>query len=204
VVITGNCRSGWASDVYGWDDNHVESGSTAAYRPYPACDATYSRAVYDSKLVRYFEDSTFVSAAVDPTQTPAEHDAQALTPARVAMMIRCGVNLFGFDQLLPNDGRIDASIWSWAQDEPSGGPGRCALQRQDGRWIASACDRHNVAACRTATGWKVTSQSVRQADGAAACSRLGATFDVPRSGWENSQLRAVAGRRDVWLRYVVP
>src|SRR3712207_7384477 len=44
-------------------------------------------------------------------------------------MTDCGVNLFGFDQLLPSDGRIEATIWSWAKDEPRQ-PGGCALQRR--------------------------------------------------------------------------
>src|SRR3954451_14213344 len=123
VVLVGNCRSGWASDVYGWDDNHVESGSTPDYRPFPACDKTYPRSVYDAKFVRYYEDSTFVSAATDPGQTPEQQGADALTPARVGGMTRCGGNLFGFDQLLPNDGRMNASIWSWAKDQPRPGAG---------------------------------------------------------------------------------
>src|SRR3954471_5961166 len=63
VVLVGNCRSGWASQVFSWDDNHVESGSTQNYKPYSTCDATYNRGVYDSKLVRYYEDSTFVATA---------------------------------------------------------------------------------------------------------------------------------------------
>src|SRR3954467_10207574 len=90
VVLVGNCRSGWASDVFGWDDNHVESGSTPKYPPFPACDATYPRSVYDSKLVRYYEDSTFVSAAVDPAQSPADSEADSLTPERGANMTRRG------------------------------------------------------------------------------------------------------------------
>src|SRR5204863_8930909 len=79
VVIVGNCRPGWASDVYSWDDNHVESGSTPDYKPFPGCDATYPRSVYDTKLVRYYEDSTFVSAATDPTESPADAHAAMLT-----------------------------------------------------------------------------------------------------------------------------
>src|SRR2546429_8194772 len=88
VVIVGNCRSGWASDVYSWDDNHVESGSTADYSAFPTCDATYPRSVYDSQLVRYFEDSTWVSAAVDPAEAPSPAHGRMLTPPRGADMAR--------------------------------------------------------------------------------------------------------------------
>ena len=204
VVLVGNCRAGWASDVYSWDDNHVESGSTPGYKPFPACDSTYDRGVYDSKFVRYYEDSTFVATAIDPTQTPAQHDAQALTPARVASMTRCGVNLFGFDQILPHDGRIDATIWSWAKNEPGSTPGRCGLQRRDGRWLARSCAAHRPAACRTSEGgWTLTRRPVAYRRARAACAKLGARFDLPRSGYDNSLLRAAAGSHGVWLRYAV-
>jgi hypothetical protein len=201
VVLVGACRSGWASDVYGWDDNHVESGSTPKYRPFPSCDATYPRSVYDSKLVRYYEDSTFVSAAVDPTQSPAQAQADALSPDRVASMTRCGVNLFGFDQLLPHDGRIEASIWSWAKGQPDATGGRCTVQRSDGRWLTRPCRSRRLAACRTAAGWALTSRSVAYSGAGSACRKRGAAFDLPRTGYESSQLRAVAGKRGVWLRY---
>jgi hypothetical protein len=201
VILVGNCRSGWASDVYSWDDDHVESGSTPDYRPFPACDSTYPRSVYDSKLVRYFEDSTFVSAAIDPAETPAQAEDAMLTPQHVADMTRCGVNLFGFDQILPNDGRIAASIWSWAEDEPRPGPGLCASQRSDGRWITAPCSERHPAACRTAAGWALTPQAVAYDGAAAACRARGARLDYPRTGYDNSLLRQAAGSAQPWLGY---
>jgi hypothetical protein len=201
VVLVGNCRSGWASDVYSWDDNHVESGSTPDYKPFPACDKTYARPVYDSKLVRYFEDSTFVSAATNPTESPADDNAHSLTPAHVADMTHCGVNLFGFDQLLPHDGRIDATIWSWVNDEPDLDGGRCAMQRADGRWLTGHCSVRRRAVCRVAGGGlTLTPRAVRWDRALSACRVAGATFDLPRTGYENSVLRAAAGAQRVWLR----
>ena len=203
VVIVGNCRSGWASDVYGWDDVHVESGSTPNYKPFPACDATYNRSVYDSKMVRYFEDSTFVATAIDPTQTPAEHQAGMLTPDKVASMTRCGVHLFGLDQILPHDGRIKASIWSWAKNEPSADGGSCGLQRaSDGRWVTAPCKEHHRAVCRAADGGLTLTAKRESYDGAAkACAKSGAIFDLPRTGYENSMVRQQAGGDAVWLAY---
>jgi hypothetical protein len=201
VVLVGNCRSGWASDVFSWDDNHVESGSTPAYRPFPACDSTYGRDVYDVKLVRYYEDSTFVSSAVDPAQSPSQHEADSLTPEKVASMTRCGVNLFGFDQILPDDGRIDASIWSWLKDQPDRSRGRCAVQRSDGRWLTRPCGTRRRAACRDAGDWTLTPRAVTFAGANAACRSQGARFGLPRTGYENSQLRAAAGKRAAWLDY---
>jgi hypothetical protein len=204
VVLVGNCQPGWASDVYSWDDNHVESGSTPGYRAFPACDSTYSRSVYDSKFVRYFEDSTFVSAAVNPTQSPAQAEDQMLTPPRVADMTRCGVNLFGLDQILPGDGRIEASIWSWSKDEPNSSAGRCALQRSDGRWLTGPCQTRHPAACRTTAGWILTPRAVPYSGASSACSARKATFDLPRTGYENSQLREAAGSSEVWVKYTLP
>jgi hypothetical protein len=203
VVLVGNCRSGWATDVFGWDDNHVESGSTPDYKPFPTCDKTYPRSVYDAKFVRYFEDSTFVSAATDPGQSPEQQQANALTPARVGDMTRCGVNLFGFDQLLPNDGRIEASVWSWAKGQPKAGAGgRCAVQRKDGRWLTRPCGAQHRAACRGADGgWLLSPRAVPWSRARTACRAVHGTFDLPRSGYENSLLRAASGSRGIWLRY---
>jgi hypothetical protein len=203
VVLVGNCRGGWAGEVFGWDDVHVESGSTSKYRDFPSCDASYDRAVYDSKLVRYYEDSTFVSAAVDPTSTPAQAAAEMLKPQRVFAMTRCGVNLFGFDQLLPDDGRIGASIWSWAPDKPDRSQGRCAIQRKDGRWTTRGCSAYKRAACLVAGSWRVTGKPFTHAGARAECRRRGGELGLPRSGYDNSSLRdgAPGDANELWLGY---
>jgi hypothetical protein len=201
VVIVGNCRSGWSSDVFGWDDVHVESGSTPKYKPFPTCDATYPRSVYDTKLVRYYEDSTFVSSAIDPTRSPKAARAEMITPDKAAAMTRCGVNLFGFDQLLPNDGRIEASIWSWDTDKPRPSDGRCGLQRPNGRWATGPCRVLRKAACRVNGEWRITRQLTYD-PAVAQCRKLGGTLGLPRTGYDNSVLRALAGPHiAVWIGY---
>ncbi|HEY2217546.1 MAG TPA: hypothetical protein VGH21_08615, partial [Solirubrobacteraceae bacterium] len=197
VILTGNCVKGWASLVYGWDNVHVESGSTPAYKPFPACDATYPRDVYDTKLVRYYEDSTLVRVTLAPT-TPAV-DPERLTPEKVAAMTSCGVNLFGFDQLLPQDGRLAATIWSWAEGQPDAAAGPCTVQRRDGRWGSSACTLRRRAACRTSSGWRLSTHAVRSALAARSCRNLEARFSFPRSGEDNAQLHAIAGSREPWI-----
>jgi hypothetical protein len=202
LVLVGNCRSGWAGEVFGWDDVHVESGSTSRYRDYPDCDASYGRDVYDAKLVRYYEDSTFVSAAIDPTTTPAQAAAEMLKPAKVAAMTHCGVNLFGLDQLLPDDGRIDASIWSWAPDKPDRSQGRCAIQRADGRWTTRRCSVRRRAACRSDGNWQVTGSSYTHAGARAECIRRGGTLGLPRTGYDNAALRKAApSTAEIWIDY---
>src|SRR3712207_7164870 len=52
-------------------------------------------------------------------------------------MLACGVDLLGFDQLLPDDGRHLAMAWSWAALEPR--RGSCAEMNRDARWQAAPC-----------------------------------------------------------------
>jgi hypothetical protein len=198
VVVVGGCAEGWASHVFDWDDVHVESGSTAAYRPFPECDPTYGREVYAAKLVRYYEDSTFVADAIDPTAPP--EDPEALTPAKTRQMVRCGVDLLGFDQLLPDDGRLGAAVWSWARDRPRRGRSGCAVQSPDSRWVVGSCGTRRRAACRTRGGaWRLTRTRVRHNAARQACRRRRARFAAPRSGHENALLRAAAGRKRIAL-----
>jgi hypothetical protein len=201
VILVGSCAPGWSTDVFDWNDTHVESGSTPGYQPYPTCDATYGASVYAAKLVRYFEDTTLVSALLNPTTPPA--NPNALTPIKVQSMTNCGVNLFGLDQLLPEDGRIQGTLWSWAPDEPKAGAGGCTLQGADSRWVAAPCADVHPAACQATDGtWSVTPTAVAFDDATAACAALGSTFALPRAGDQNSALHAVADASGgAWLNY---
>jgi hypothetical protein len=117
-------------------------------------------------------------------------------------MVRCGVDLIDFDQILPDDGRLDAVVWSWAREEPRRRGGDCAAQGTDGRWRARPCRLLLRAACRGADGsWTVSPTPVRFASAARACRTRGARFAVPRTGYENERLRAARGGApdDVWL-----
>ncbi len=201
VFLVGNCAKGWGSVVHEWNSVHVESGSTAAYRPFPACDATYKRSVYTSKLVRYFEDSTLVAVTIDPT-TPATNPDR-LTPAKVRAMTDCGVTLVGLDQLLPDDGRIEATLWSWAKDEPRAGSG-CARLDTKGRWVGAACTERHRAACARDGAWTLTPKTVTYAQAAKACRasrRTRPTFGLPLTGNSNAELAQLADGAPVWIHY---
>ncbi|TXL61313.1 hypothetical protein [Aeromicrobium terrae] len=202
VMLVGNCVPGWSADVFDWDTTHVESGSTSGYQPFPQCDATYGDDVYASQLVRYFEDTTLVSALLNPTRPPV--DPEALTPKKVHSMTQCGVNLFGLDQILPEDGRIQATLWSWAPDEPKAGAGECTLQNADGRWVAAPCaDPHPAACSDNGSTWTLT-EPVAFADASAACAGLGSEFSLPRAGDQNARLHAAAGASGAWIDYAIP
>jgi hypothetical protein len=96
---------------------------------------------------------------------------------------------------------LPALVWGWAPNQPSGA-GTCTVQRGDARWVSGACtDQHRVA-CQTADGsWVVPAAAVSQTDATATCTAAGATFAVPRTGYQNELLRAAAGSDDVWLNF---
>jgi hypothetical protein len=81
--------------------------------------------------------------------------------------------------------------------------GQCAVQRpKHGRWRSRGCDSKHRAACRTASGrWKVTDRRVTYRQAIGACRALGASFDIPRTGDENSLLRRADGGHAAYLDY---
>ncbi len=210
VVVVSGCGggAGWRSTVFDWDASpapgtppvHVE---TSAHGYGADCaPGDFPRSTYETRLVRYYEDATFVSAAVDPS-SPGYYDT-GVTKAAAANMVRCGVDLIDFDEVLPGDERLDAVVWSWAPGEPAAGAGDCAAQGADGRWRARPCRARLRAACRRPDGtWTVTARAMSPAGAARACRRARARFAVPRTGSENVGLRAArpGGTGDVWLAY---
>jgi hypothetical protein len=182
VIVVSGCGEGaaWPGIAFDWSA-HVENGSPAAFKDFPDCGPDHTRAVYDSALVRYFEDSTWLSATVDGGEPGG------LTPAIAGAMARCGVDLLGMDQLLPHDGRLDALVWSWAQDEPRAGAGDCAVTGAGGRWSAASCRGPALLACHGAS-WVV----------APRCP-AGTRPAAPRTGYENQLLKVAAAGRAVRL-----
>jgi hypothetical protein len=199
VVIVSDCGAGtaWRGVAFGWSGH--EETRPIGYRDFPDCGPDYPRATYDAKLVRYFEDSTWLTTTVAAAGQGEVDDG--ITPETAAAMARCGVDLIGLDQVLPDDGRLESLVWSWAPNEPAAGSD-CAMARADGRWETRACDESHRVACRAADGsWTVPVAAVAQALAATACADLGLTFSVPRTGYENALLREAAGGSEVWLGY---
>jgi hypothetical protein len=201
VVLVSGCgtTAGWRGLVFDWNA-HVEE-RPKGYQDYPSCGPNFTRAVYDSNLVRYFEDSTWLTTAGSVIGQSSIDDG--IPPATAAAMTRCGVDLTGFDQLRPDDGRLEASVWSWATNEPSATGGDCAIQRADGRFEVRPCTDSHPAACRAANGtWTVTGAPTIFGDAATACAAAGASLAVPRTGYENQLLKAAAAGATPWLGYV--
>jgi hypothetical protein len=198
VILVGNsCGIGtpaaWQSEVFDWSHSHLEA-QPVTYSDYPTCGSDFTRAQYDSTMVRHFEEMGHLS-------TLAGEGGWPITPTIAAGMQRCGVDLESLDFLVPGDPRLPALVWSWAPNQPSV-TGACSVQRGDARWVSGACtDQHRVA-CQTAEGsWVVPAPTVSQTEAAATCTAAGATFAVPRTGYQNQVLRAAAGTDQVWLNF---
>lgn len=206
VLLVSDCGVGtaWPGVVFNWD-SHVES-RPFGYQDFPSCGPDYSRETYDAAIVRYYEDSTQLTATAG---TPDD----GITPETAAAMARCGVDLIGLDQVTgPGDPRLASLVWSWAPGEPAG-PGaerrpRCAVllvraALPFGRWRDRRCTLRRRPACRRPTGeWVIPRARVVQRRSARACARRDATSSVPRTGYEAQLLRlamTAAGTRRAWL-----
>lgn len=197
IVANSGCGQGaaWNALAFSWR-NHIEDGP-GDFTAFPGCGR--SRSDYDTRLVRFFEDSTWLSAGAAAAANESMGDG--LTPQITREMTRCGVDLFGFDQLVPGDGRNEALVWSWAPGQPQSGRKRdCSEMRGDGRWYSLSCNTKRAAACRKADGsWVVSAARVRAADAADECASLGAVADVPRTGYDNESLKSRAAGERVWI-----
>ena len=202
MIIVSDCGpgSGWNSVVHAWDAH--EESRPFNYSEFPACGKDYSRTDYDTKLIRYYEDATALTAT-------ASNRDDRLSNQTTQQMARCGVDLTGFDRLLPFDGRLESMVWSWA----SGQPGRfgCAVQRVNagapwGRWYTRRCRLRRFPACRKGERWILGPRKVRQKAARRACRRRRAVHAAPRTGYETQLLRLAMKRRKVreaWLGYRV-
>jgi hypothetical protein len=202
VLIVGNCGPGaWGSWVHErgphWDES--SSGPGDDYRGIENCAAERADVDYANNWVRRYEDSTWLSAM-------AGGASSEVTATETGAMVRCGVNMPGFDQLRADDVRLAELVWSWAPDEPVDRAGAdCAAQGADARFHANPCTRRLRFACvDSAGGWHVTSSTGRWNAGPRTCARSfpGSRFAVPANGFENGRLRGAAPLgASVWLDY---
>lgn len=195
VVIVSDCGSGaWAGNVFSWKSDVSDESGGPDIRPdgCPAMD-------YLNRLTRVFEDSTWVSATV------SGGTGGWITPDNLRTMMRCGIDLFGLDQLLPFDGRLQAAVWTWASETAVPRAGECAAQRPDGRWEGVSCESKRRPACVSAArAWTVPATAVKRKSAAAACADAGLELGTPRTSEENAALRTAAGASSVWLAYSPP
>jgi hypothetical protein len=193
VLVISSCHSGtgWNGAVFSDAERARYETGPAGYGDDGSCDPARNPAGYDGRLLRVFEDSTALTATVDQGTDP-------ITVGKARALQRCAVDITGFDQLLPGDPRLAASVWSWAPAQPVA-TGGCAVQTSDG-WHAAGCTELHPVACRTSEGWRVFTPAVpyQAADALCGDGRLGA----PRYGYEAVQLvaaLATAGVDSAWI-----
>ena len=201
VLIVGNCGPGaWGTWVHerGPQWNESSSGPGNDYPGMNDCAPERAAEDYDTKWIRRYEDSTWLSTMAGGTRSEVTVD-------ETRAMVRCGVNMPGFDQLRAGDQRLTALVWSWAEGEPASRAGDCAAQGRDGRFRTSSCSTRRRFACvDPAGGWHVTSTVGRWGVGESSCASAfpGSRFAVPPNGYENARLRAAApANASVWLDY---
>lgn len=196
VLIVGNCGPGaWGSWVHDrgvgpvWNEDKSEDGD----------DFVCPGGGFGSVFQRFYEDSTWLSDTVEPMGLGSSGQ---ITAAETAAMVECGVNLFGFDQLLPADARLASLVWSWAPDQPS--TGTAAQRGADGRFrSADPTDSAPYLCTNGAGSWAVTPTAGPWSLGDAACStEFGSAFSlgVPVTAAQNAAITTTAG---VWLDYAV-
>lgn len=195
VLIVGNCGPGaWGSWVHErgvgttWDEDKSADGDDFVCPP----------GGYGDGFQRIYEDSTWLSATVEPTGAGSSGE---ITAAETRAMVTCGLNLFGFDQLVPADPRLEALIWSWAPGQPAAGTS--ALRGADGRFRAADPAEAHPYVCRNGAGaWHVTAAAGPHGQGDAECAAEapGFVFAMPATARQNAAL--VTGD-DVWIDYAV-
>jgi hypothetical protein len=192
VILVGNSSCGvgsaWPSVVFDWEE-HFET-RLETFSDFPRCGTDFTRAEYDATQVRYFEDGR-----------PSQRNEPRITPEIAAQMARCGVDLLGLDQLAPNDPRLAALVWSWAEGQPDES-GKCAIQTTTRgalrtQWKAVGCRRHRRPACRKKDRWLLGADKVGKPDARAECRARDAKFAVPRTGFEAQLLREAMQRAGV-------
>lgn len=205
ILLTGgNCATvNWSNYVFKGSFSSTES--LANFTSYPTCTAGSKNPAYlQSHLVRIFEDSTTLSDIFGNPGPP-------ITATDAFNMTKCGIGAIGLDQIVPNDPRLAAQIWSWGTNEPNNVGGEdCAVQRHDGRFNDLPCTLQRVVACRdqSSNNWFLTQLSYMWTEAAEACSSEfpgdDKVFSVPVNGYENAKLHGVktaSGVYDAWINY---
>lgn len=99
LVVSSTCGEGtaWAALAHDYDAS-IDQHGLADFTAFPDCGG--AAVAYGEKIVRFWEDRTWLTYTAAPQQ--------ALTPEIAREMQRCGVGMIGFDLLAPEDGRLDA------------------------------------------------------------------------------------------------
>jgi len=207
VLIVGNCGTGnglgtgWGSVVHERGPKWDESGDPTLYVSHHLCGADEAARVNHTSFRRWYGDSTWLTGV-----TSHNTDIDAATAHAMTL---CGANIVGLDQLVPNDTRLAAQVWSWSLAEAVHPSGDCATQEgsggaDPGRIAGDACTTAHAFACTDATTstWRITAATGPWSNGAGACPAEfpGSHFAMPVNGLRNALLSvAHTGAAPVWV-----
>jgi len=153
------------------------------------------------KVGRIWEDSTTLGTIAEFF----DGGIDSINASEVREAFKTGANIVNLDDMVMNDGRLEAAIWSWDNNEPnnSGGNQDCALQWGNGRWDDAACIEMKYVACQADDGrWAVSRTTATWLVAPAACGLLGSGYEfaAPVNSQENEALKAVKGGiANIWL-----
>lgn len=150
---------------------------------------------------RLFDDGTVLGGLFE--------NGGLIDAAMAAKAGRCGASVLAPDHLTIGDSRMKASIWSWAENEPSGGDSQdCAFVRSNGRYYDGKCSGEgSYYVCSDGpTNWKVTAAyGDWSANADAKCkAEFGNaySFSMPTNSQQNEWLKvAMNGKPHAWVNY---
>ena len=201
VIFSGaGCQNNSNWNQYVHMRSIITESNMRDFKGYPNC-GKYSRNDYKTKVIRFYEDRTNMTAWFGGGSGKTTKD-------NMDDLVNCGVNFPGMDKLSPTDGRLRAAIWSFHPGEPNnwGGNEDCVHQWGNGKWNDNNCNARYRFACKNGAGdWYVTKGSGTWSSGYNKCSsETGGqySFATPHNGYENKQLEAAKkarGVNDAWL-----
>lgn len=187
VIIYGACDYVHAGQSLMFDrtDTHLQRGSGSYIGISAPDNCIYTLDEIDAHWVRFYEDGTLLGAL-----TGAQRQARA---DEVREMARCNINMPSVDHLQPFDGRLQAFLWSWGEDEPAAIAGAAvAVHGPDGQFHAQdAASAPGTLACLRADEAVIRDGALnpqRWLIAQDACP-AGSRFAVPRNGLDNEVLK---------------
>lgn len=201
IIMGSSCSGRGAWDGYSWNSIHNwVSGGPQSIIDKSEADCLADTGKQDGAH-RIWEDLTNLSAAFgDP--------GPGISASVAAKAGRCGIGALSLDKITIGDSRMKASIWSWAENEPSGGDSQdCGFVRDNGRYYDGNCSSEGsyYACSSSATSWKVTASYGDWVNGDARCkAEFGSSysFSMPTNSQQNEWLKvAMNGKAHAWVNY---
>ena len=153
-------------------------------------------------ISRVWEDATVLGSIANFFEGDGDNSISA---SEVRSLFEAGKNIVNFDNMKTSDGRIEAGVWSFRDNEPNNHSGEqhCGRMRnQDSDWDDIQCDRDYYFACKDNNGtWMMSNYSGQWSEGETACADLGGSFSfaVPVSAPDNQALYSAVAGTSVFL-----